>query len=336
MRLVVIWLVTFLIILVSLGVVVGLEYAQVTIAKLPLFQQNGATITTVFNYIISVCLMVVNKLLWVVLFYLIKIEFNHTSSEEVTSRVNKAIIAQSLNCIVVPIITNISLQSKFYGPDGLTGQNSRLLHRQRDTSACTSNLRSHIPFEGASTESALSSLAKYAPLNTVIRYMWKQEIKNDDELSIKFITKVNKLYEGSDFDITSSYVYLLANLLHASFYCTLQPFLLVLSGVGFFLFYYIKKYLLLTRYNEPGMLNKLVFSNAVSALCYVPIFYGVGGIVFLTYIYSSRIDLIVPNAVAILLGVLNIFNPGRIFDKPVEYFYKLATKKTVSKREVAP
>jgi len=84
------------------------------------------------------------------------------------------------------------------------------------------------------------------------------------------------------------------------------------------------------------MLNKLVFSNAVSALCYVPVFYGVGGMVFLTYIYSPRVDLIVPSAVAILLGMLNILNPGGIFDKPVEYFYKLATKKTVSKRNVAP
>jgi|JI6StandDraft_1071083.scaffolds.fasta_scaffold17327_7 hypothetical protein len=81
MRLVVIWAVTFLIILVSLGIVVGLEYAQVNISQNPIWQENGTTIVTVFNYVISISLMIVNKLLWVVLFYLLKIEFSHTSSE---------------------------------------------------------------------------------------------------------------------------------------------------------------------------------------------------------------------------------------------------------------
>ena len=161
-------------------------------------------------------------------------------------------------------------------------------------------------------------------------------MKTEGEHRPDYVMKVNQLYEGSDFDITSSYVYLIANLLHASFYCILQPFLLVLTGLGVFLFYYIKKYLLLTRYNEPHMLNKLVFSNAVAALSYVPVFYGVGGLVFLTVIYDPKVELIVPSAIAVLLGLFNTFNPGGWFDKPIEYFYRLATRKTVSKRNVAP
>lgn len=84
------------------------------------------------------------------------------------------------------------------------------------------------------------------------------------------------------------------------------------------------------------MLSKLVFSNAITALNYIPIFYGTGGLVFFTYIYEPQVSLIVPSGIAVLLGLLNIFNPGGVWDQPVGYFYRLANRKTVTKRNIAP
>lgn len=331
MRLVLIWAITFLLILLSLGIVVGLEYLQVSLQKDPSWQKQGDSIVTVFNYLISISLMVVNKLLWVVLFYLIKIEFNHTTSEEVTSRVNKTIIAQSLNCIVVPILTNVVFQSRLYGSDGLTGQ---ILDYSISNTLIPLVLLVLDPLhllKVLALNIQCLRIRSNPPHYVVVRHLWKQEAEVNQH-NFDYVHKVNQLYEGSDFDITSSYVYLLAGLFHASFYCTLQPFLLVLAALGALAFYYIKKYLLLTRYTSPKMLNKLVFSNAISAISYMPLFYGTGSLVFLNYVYTPELELVLPGGLAILLGIFNIVNPTGLVDRPINFFYKLATRKTVLKK----
>lgn len=109
---------TFIIICVSLGIIVGLQFLQQRIAEDPQFSDRE----TLLGYVISVALMIINQLIWVVLFWLIKIEYNHSVSDEVISRVNKTVILQSLNCIVLPMISSLLIEtgSKVKGPfDGL-------------------------------------------------------------------------------------------------------------------------------------------------------------------------------------------------------------------------
>lgn len=106
-RIVFIWFVTFLIICVSLGIIVGLQVAQQYVAEDP----DLAAQANFLGYVISFALMIVNKLIWVVLFWLIKIEYNHSMSDEVISRVNKTVILQSLNCIVLPMISSLVIQA---------------------------------------------------------------------------------------------------------------------------------------------------------------------------------------------------------------------------------
>ena len=98
--------------------------------------------------------------------------------------------------------------------------------------------------------------------------------------------KVNELYEGPDFDITNCYVYLVGNMMHCAFYCTLQPILLFVVSVCTILFYYVKKYLLLRRYGAPKMLSILVFKNALSGMNYVPLFYAAGCLVFTSVVHN--------------------------------------------------
>jgi hypothetical protein len=82
------------------------------------------------------------------------------------------------------------------------------------------------------------------------------------------------------------------------------------------------------------MLNKLVFDNSLVALAYVPVFYGIGSLVFVAYIYQPRASLIVPSALVILLGLINIANPKNFLGKITEFFDHLINRKTVSKKRI--
>lgn len=82
---------------------------------------------------------------------------------------------------------------------------------------------------------------------------------------------------------------MVANILHAAFYCTLQPFIMFLATLGTTLFFLVKKYLLLRRYTAPKMLSKLVFNNALVGLSYVPVFYAIGSLVFVSVINDFKI-----------------------------------------------
>lgn len=119
-RIVMIWSVTLTIILLSFALVVGLDYLQVRFSADPAFSRSQ--VLEIINYAISVVLIVINRLLWVALLFLIKIEYNHTSSDQVISTVNKTIIAQALNSIALPIIVNLVLQNQMFGRDGLISQ----------------------------------------------------------------------------------------------------------------------------------------------------------------------------------------------------------------------
>ncbi len=51
-------------------------------------------------------LLIVNKFLWFSLAYLLEEEVNYTLSERINSRMNKALVATSINIILLPILTN--------------------------------------------------------------------------------------------------------------------------------------------------------------------------------------------------------------------------------------
>lgn len=78
MRVAVIWIVTSITILISFGIMIGITYAQVKIKKGSLSIGLSAEF---LNYIASFVLMIINAFLWVILPLLVKLEYNHTTSE---------------------------------------------------------------------------------------------------------------------------------------------------------------------------------------------------------------------------------------------------------------
>jgi len=52
---------------------------------------------------------------------------------------------------------------------------------------------------------------------------------------------VNTLYEGPDFQIAESYIFIISNVAHAFFFAELQPFILVLVFFECLFFYWVCK-----------------------------------------------------------------------------------------------
>lgn len=74
-RILLIYTVTFLIIAVSFGIITGLEFVQNFIADDDSYNNEDKTL---INYATSFGLLIINKVLWFSLFYLLEIEYNHT------------------------------------------------------------------------------------------------------------------------------------------------------------------------------------------------------------------------------------------------------------------
>jgi hypothetical protein len=111
--------------------------------------------------------------------------------------------------------------------------------------------------------------------------------------------------------------------LHAAFFCELQPFVLLLAlgeAVGF---YWVCKFKVLKWCKIPQMTEKLIFDVALSFFMLVPVFYGVGSI-FNSYVAyridSTRAFSFIPSAICVGVGLLGYFNPHNSVQRFVEYF----------------
>lgn len=80
--------------------------------------------------------------------------------------------------------------------------------------------------------------------------------------------------------MTGTYTHINVTLLHAAFYCSIQPWILFIALVSVLLMYLVKKYLLLRRYSAPRLFHRLIFETALIGLSYAPLMFGVGCLVF--------------------------------------------------------
>lgn len=75
------------------------------------------------NYIMSVIMLAINKIMWSALFYLLNIEYNHTLTDKIISQMNKVLFLSLVNIVVLPILSNYIVMGTgfLYGNDGLAG-----------------------------------------------------------------------------------------------------------------------------------------------------------------------------------------------------------------------
>jgi hypothetical protein len=65
--------------------------------------------------------MIVNQILLMSLTRLVKYEYCHTESEELISMVNKTVFTQTMNSIIILLVSDYAIKSKFFGFDGVSG-----------------------------------------------------------------------------------------------------------------------------------------------------------------------------------------------------------------------
>ena len=117
--------------------------------------------------------------------------------------------------------------------------------------------------------------------------------------------------------MAENYVYIIGAIIHAAFFCYLQPSILILVAIMVIIFYFINRLKLITYCKIPEMTELLVFETALAQAGMVPIVYGVGSIV-LAYIHQ-RVEpgLQIPyvsSAIAIGVGLIGFFNPCDILN----------------------
>jgi hypothetical protein len=240
----VIYFATFGIILISFGIIIGFNYAQVRIQNDPnaLGSESSSTVT-VINVIISLVLQVVNKVLWLALFYLLDLEYNHTRTNKIMSQMHKTQYLILINIIVLPILVNYVFQNQLFGAQGLAG-----IVFDYHVSALAVNLILKLIDPVSSIIKFCLSIRCIREYFIKARYNKKENIIDDDETLMK---KVYSLYESPSFEIAESYVFIITNVLHAAFFCTLQPFILILVLLECFGFYWICKILILKLRKIP-------------------------------------------------------------------------------------
>ena len=112
MRIFGIYFATFALIMISLGIIVGVQAIQFQL------QYNSAgpsTLGTILNIVASVALTVVNAVLWILLKFLLAFEYNHTQTNKITSLMGKTSFATWINIIIIPIVVNYAIYGKYYG-----------------------------------------------------------------------------------------------------------------------------------------------------------------------------------------------------------------------------
>jgi hypothetical protein len=116
---------TFAIIILSFGIITVLMFVQDYLSKSRAqkndIDQIDDTTITILNIIISIGLQIVNRFLWIALFYILDIEYNYTLTQKIISQMNKVLIATCINIIVLPIISNYVIRNNVYGSNGLAG-----------------------------------------------------------------------------------------------------------------------------------------------------------------------------------------------------------------------
>ena len=250
MRILGIYFVTFVVIMISLGIIAGVQAAQVAIGNSSNPSQPSLALT-VLNVLASVVLVVINAVLWLLLQYLLDFEYNYTKTNKINSLIGKACFAMVINIIVVPIVVNYVIYDRYYGADGVAGM---VVDYQVAALAASLPLKLFNPLEVIIAIALKIKCIRH----WIIRLKYKKK-SDDPKIDKDEMKYVYQFYEPPEFIIEEYYVFVLPNIMQAIFFCQLQPILLAYAFVQAFLFYWVCKIRLLKICKIPALLDKLVF-----------------------------------------------------------------------------
>ena len=112
-----IFMITVAIIIVSFGLLLGLQYLNNYSSSSGVLGAASQAI----SLITTIALQIINKVLWLVLYLLLDLEYNYTVTDKIVSQMNKALMAICFNVLVLPFIVYVSIKDQFYGSQGMVG-----------------------------------------------------------------------------------------------------------------------------------------------------------------------------------------------------------------------
>lgn len=157
--------------------------------------------------------------------------------------------------------------------------------------------------------------------NYFIRLFYRKKEEESYKIKKELMEKVYSFYEAPEFAIEEAYTFIFPNIMHAIFYCQLQPMVLIFVFAQIFLFYWVCKIKVLKMSKIPAMTERLIFEVAIYQVMLAPIFYGAGSF-FTNYVSNKKgnpeTDLhFIGAAISFGIGSFNYFNPGNIFQRVV-------------------
>ena len=182
--------------------------------------------------------------------YLTLFEKDYTSTNRQASLAIKSIMAQMINSILTPVIIAyyIKTDTGIYQTGGLV-----------DNIFMMSITNAIVP----------PILLLFDPsyiIARVLRWFKSRPSKPLPYLDSKLTCnqkEYNALYEGEEFEVGFSYIYIVNVFMFACFFVSLQPIVPVICLVGFLLMYWVQKYCMFSRYKRPvpgtDMVNKAVY-----------------------------------------------------------------------------
>lgn len=104
MRIFGIFLATFVIICISLGIITGLQAIQFALRDCS--TTVVSSLAALLQILTSIVLVAINAILWILLKFLLDYEYNHTLTNKIISLMNKTFLATWVNIIIIPIVVN--------------------------------------------------------------------------------------------------------------------------------------------------------------------------------------------------------------------------------------
>jgi len=102
-------------------------------------------------------------------------------------------------------------------------------------------------------------------------------------------SQANTLYEGSLLDMPKKYAEIIKIMLLASFYAPALPFSIIFTIIGLVLWFWIDKYVMLSRMGLPKSISKDLTDTAVEYLEWAACTFAVGNIVYV-YTLKNSVD----------------------------------------------
>lgn len=155
-----------------------------------------------------------------------------------------------------------------------------------------------------------------------IRLRKRKAIMNPEKNSVFNQMESNGWFNGPLLQMEFKYVFAIKNLCLTAFYAPIMPILVPITLLGLICSYWMDKYLILRRYNEPELLSPYINKKMSRYLDYVPLCFAAGNLFFKMEVYEKLDSQAMIDAtdfqsdyVILAVSLINYFVPSLTINK---------------------